>query len=110
MALDIAEQFTCEVVPDRERVSVVLRGELDLATAPLASKALDEVLPAGFAKVTIDLSGLTFIDSTGMRQLVAASRRAWEHGSEFSIIPGGPAVRRAFELTGLDTTLAFEVA
>jgi anti-sigma B factor antagonist len=99
---------TCEVVPDRERVVVLVSGELDLLTAPEVRTTLGELLSAGFDKVTVDLSGLTFIDSTGLRLLVTASTQAREHDCEFSLVPGSPGVRRAFEVSGLDTAFTFE--
>jgi anti-anti-sigma factor len=109
MALDIAPpQFTCEVIPARDTIVLALSGELDLATTPRVWRKLEELVPGGFGKVLIDLSALTFIDSTGLRLLVAASKLAQEHGSSFAIVPGGPAVQRALALTGLDTAFAIE--
>jgi anti-sigma B factor antagonist len=100
--------FQCAVKPDREVVVVALSGELDLVTAPAAARAVSELLDAGFAKVTVDLSGLTFIDVTGLHMLVAASCAAAARSCALSLIPGPDPVQRAFVLTGLDSHFTFE--
>ena len=103
-----APKFGCEVHPDRRCVSVVVSGELDLVTAPEVASTLDDLVRAGFFKVTVDLRGLTFIGSTGLRVLLAASCTAAEHGCVFTLIRGSDVVHRPFVLTGLDAEFEFE--
>jgi anti-sigma B factor antagonist len=84
---------------------VRVTGELDLATVP----HLRDVL-AGLSRppalVILDLTGLAFADSTGLREILVEHRRAKRDGYDFVIaVPAGP-VRRLFELTALDMTLA----
>lgn len=88
--------------------TLTLRGELDLASvgrleASLA--AIDEQAPA---RVRVDLGGLAFIDSSGLRALLLADTRAREHGYEFVLIPGQEPVQRVFEMTGALDVLSFE--
>ena len=80
---------------------VELTGELDTATVPQLVAELD----AGTRHVGVDLGGLTFVDSSGMRVLVEAHRAAAQHGIEFAVLPGPPAVQRAFEMAGLKDLL-----
>lgn len=85
---------------------VSLSGELDLASAP----RLDETLVGcedGADTVLIDLRGLTFMDSSGLRVILAADARARSRGGRLVLVAGPPGVQRVFELTLLDTRLDF---
>jgi anti-sigma B factor antagonist len=97
--------FQCEVVPEGDVVHVRPSGELDIATAPEVAAPLAKVSADGHRKVVVDLAGLTFVDSSGMRVLVEAYRAAAQHGVEFAVLPGPPAVQRAFEMAGLKDVL-----
>src|SRR5215218_4693662 len=96
------------VVTRREGDAVVLAllGELDLAGEPRLEAAIDDAHTAGHP-LTIDLSGLTFIDSSGLRVLVRLHNRAITSGLSYRLIAGPPQVQRTFALCGLDRTLAF---
>jgi anti-anti-sigma factor len=52
-----------------------------------------------------DLTGLRFMDSSGLRALVTADDRARKQQRRLAIVPGPPEVRRVFEITKLDTRL-----
>ena len=93
--------FRVDVHPERDVVRVVPVGELDLATAELLEKQLHELRDAGFDHVVLDLRELTFIDSSGIRILVAEHHYAEKAEHEFSLISGPPAVQRALEVCGL---------
>jgi anti-anti-sigma factor len=88
-------------------VVVALSGELDLAGERELEAALEAAHESG-APLTIDLSGLEFIDSSGLRVLVKHHNRATTDGFTYRLIPGPPQVHRTFVLCGLDRTLAFE--
>ena len=82
-----------------------LFGEFDLAGIQQFETALGK-LEAGSADViVVDLSGLDFMDSSGLRALVMADQRASKQGRRLAIVPGPPAVRRVFEITQLDGRL-----
>jgi len=55
----------------------------------------------------IDLSGLTFLDSVGIRLLVEADARSRSNGSRLQLIPGGDQVHRILQLCGLEESLPF---
>ena len=99
--------FRVDVEPDRDVVVVRPCGELDLATAPVLDAQLQELYDSGFRRMTLDLVGLTFIDSTGLRVPVRWSRQARDDGFELRLLPGVPAVHYVFELTGLVDVLPF---
>ena len=104
----MAVPFQCVVEPDRDVAVVSLSGELDLATAPKVATCVRELVEADFRSVKVDLTGVTFIDSTGLRTLVEASRFADQYDAALTLIAGPDAVQRAFTLTGLDRCLTFE--
>ena len=97
-------ETTTQTAGDSVRIS--LRGELDLASADQA----DETLQAAEAEGTplvLDLSGLTFMDSTGLRLILRAARRARENGRSLKLVSGPPRVQRVFRVTGMESRLPF---
>ena len=96
-----ASAFRVDVHPERDAVRVAPSGELDLATASLLEAQLHELRTAGFDDVVLDLRELTFIDSSGIRVIVAEHRFAQTTGLGFSLRSGPPAVQRALEVCGL---------
>jgi anti-sigma B factor antagonist len=90
-------------------VTVSLQGELDLSSARRMEErfaSIDEQRPS---RVVVDLGGLAFIDSSGLRTLLIADELAREHGYELVLRPGGEPVQRVFELTGALDVLRFEL-
>ena len=81
---------------------VELRGELDLSSAPALRERLLAIAAREPASLILDLSGLTFMDSTGISVLVAAERRAHELGGTFSLVNPQKIVARVLHITGLD--------
>ncbi len=84
---------------------VAVRGELDMATAITLAGSLNEVLTDNDGPVIVDLSGLRFMDSTGMSVLLNAHRRLARQGRSLTLAcPEGP-VLRVFQLTNMVDTL-----
>jgi anti-sigma B factor antagonist len=81
-------------------------GELDLATTPAFEDALCRAEADGRA-ITLDLSGLDFIDSRGLAMILALDRRLRESGARLTIVRGPDAVNRIFEITGVLDRLEF---
>ena len=89
-----------------ERLRVALRGELDLSNACTAELQLEEALNSS-RSVLIDLSGLEFLDSTGIALLVTALGRP-DAGSRLRFLPSeNLGVRRVLSLTGLEERLPY---
>ena len=82
---------------------VRVSGELDLATAPDVEKTLSEADLA--STLVFDLTECGFIDSTGVRVLLATAAKAGETGGKVSVVAPDPAVRRALEIAGLGAVL-----
>jgi anti-anti-sigma factor len=84
-----------------------LSGELDLSSYELLNAELRRVEATDVSRIVIDLSGLTFLDSVGIRLLVEADARSRADGSRLQLIPGGDQVQRILQLCGLEETLPF---
>jgi anti-sigma B factor antagonist len=81
---------------------VELRGELDLTTTEMLRERLLAVLTEKSARLILDLSGLTFMDSTGISVLVATERRAFALGGSLSLAGLQKVVARVLHITSLD--------
>ncbi len=86
-------------------VQVSLRGELDLSTADKVEDELRRVEEGGDNLLVLDLSGLTFLDSTGLRVMVTADQRARKAGRRLALVKGPETVHRVFTITKLDERL-----
>ena len=92
---------------------LTLTGELDLYRAPEIEDALAEAAgrepdarSEGAHRLTVDLRSVTFIDSTMLGLLLAASRRHRARGAELKVLVGPQTPMTAFEVTGVDRLLA----
>lgn len=95
-----------DITRDGQR-TLVLSGELDLASAWLLDCPLLRICTDEATAFTLDLSALTFIDSAGLRAILAAKGLCVMHDCEFMLIPGPAAVQRVFEVSGLLDHLPF---
>lgn len=86
-------------------VHVSLRGELDLSTVEKVEAELRRVEEDDAKLLVLDLSGLTFLDSTGLRLMVTADQRARKAGRRVAIVKGPETVHRVFTITKLDDRL-----
>jgi anti-anti-sigma factor len=102
--------FRVDVHPERDVVRVVPVGELDLATAGLLEKELHELRSSGFDHVVLDMHELTFIDSSGIRVVLAERKFAEASDRELSLIGLQPAIHRALEVCGLLSHLDIDPA
>jgi len=89
-------------------VTVMLRGELDLASAGTLEERLIAAEQDGPSRILLDISGLTFIDSSGLRVLLLADGRAREGKHELVLTEGTDAVQRVLEMTGARELLSFQ--
>jgi anti-anti-sigma factor len=99
-----APHFNVQTDPGTEPLRIVAEGELDAASAAILASALDDATTGG-AGVALDLAGVSFIDSSGLRVIAAEVRRAEETGASFTVSAASDAVRRIFEMTGLTSLL-----
>ena len=86
-------------------VHLALIGELDLSTVEKVEEELRRVEDGGAKTVVLDLSSLSFLDSTGLRTIVTADQRARKSGRRLAIVKGPDTVHRVFTITRLDERL-----
>jgi anti-anti-sigma factor len=101
--MDVVEPFAIDIDERDDRVVVIPRGELDMASAPDLESAVMSRLGEG-SWIVLDLRSLDFIDSSGLRVVVGAHRSAEEHGGRFTCVRGAPGstVHRIVEIAGID--------
>jgi anti-sigma B factor antagonist len=87
---------------DGSRGLISLRGEVDIYTAPRLKERLLELLDAGVTGVVVDLSGVTFIDSTAIGVLIGGVRRLHDAGGSMALVVATRPVERVLTITGLD--------
>jgi anti-sigma B factor antagonist len=100
------EPFRCDVKQRRASALVELTGELDLATVGAVHDALQSLMESK-RSITLDLRGLTFIDSTGLRLILEIDALARQDGFNFAVVRGPQTVQRIFAITGVEEHLVF---
>ncbi len=92
-------------VTDGATVHIALTGELDVASVDQVEQAFAQAERDAPQIVVLDLRQLAFMDSTGLRTVVAADARLREQERRLVIVRGPDAVQRIFEMTRLDERL-----
>src|SRR3990170_9017776 len=98
-------EFKVEVDGGPDGGVVTPHGELDMATQGELRAALEREAKRG--AVTLDLSGLRFIDTSGLRLVLETAAAARREGFEFVVLPGIPAVQRLFDVAGVTHLVPF---
>lgn len=88
-----------------ERLRLELVGELDLYTTPRLDDAVVAAEGEKWPCVCLDLSGLTFMDSAGLRVIMRTHARAAQDGRTLTLRRGPELVARVFRVTGLEREL-----
>jgi anti-anti-sigma factor len=83
------------------QVVLVLRGELDIASAPIFAHAIAQTLEQSTPGVLLDIGAVEFVDSTGLRAILAARALCAERSRAFALTQPAPSVQRLFEVTGV---------
>lgn len=89
-------------------VVVTVLGEVDMASAPLLWRCLADAIPEASQRLVIDLSGTTFIDSTGMAVFVRAQQQLRQRGAELILRTPQASARQVLSVTGLDTVITIQ--
>jgi len=89
-------------------VLLTVTGEVDSSTAPSLRAAVDAAFADRVRAITIDLDGVTFLDSAGLCVLAGAHRRAVADGVLLRVVASARAVVRPLQITGLYDRLAVE--
>jgi anti-sigma B factor antagonist len=92
--------------PGQGRIEVALYGELDLQSAPLIERRLEQLSSEHHTEIVFELAGLQFIDSSGLSVLLRCAQSA----TRVSVRHPSPIVERVIVATGLESVLPIEEA
>jgi anti-sigma B factor antagonist len=91
-----------ETQTPREGVAVIaLSGEADVYTSPRIKQEIVDLLNGGTHKLVVDLTGVEYLDSTGLGVLIGGLKRARERDGDLKLICDNLRILRIFEITGL---------
>jgi anti-sigma B factor antagonist len=97
--------FTVEVGGGPDGSVVAPRGELDIATQGELRAVLEQQAERG--AVTLDLSGLSFMDTSGLRLILETAESSRRGEFAFAVLPGSPRVQRLFDVAGVTELVPF---
>ena len=97
----ISDLVTIDVTDSGPTVLVTAAGEIDSTSSPILRQRLDDLLDGEARELTVDLGGVTFLDSAGLCVLASAHRRAVRQGVRMRVLASSRAVIRPLEITGL---------
>ncbi len=109
MALDYAYSpplpFSILALAGDGMLRLVVRGELDMATAPALKSRIEAIERRGTPVIGLDLDELDFMDATGMRVVLDAARRATAQGRRLVVLNPRESVQRLLSAAGVDLLL-----
>jgi len=85
-----------------KRAVLPLHGEIDLHVSPQIATSLQATIARKPAQLLVDLSGVTYVDSSGLAALIDAMQRVQQYGGKFGIVGLQETVRSIFEIARLD--------
>jgi anti-sigma B factor antagonist len=104
----LSDLLRIERFRDEHGVVLVLRGELDISTAPELERALRDAVRERPGRVLLDLSELGFMDSTGIAVIIRAQLAGAERGRPLRLRRGSGQIQRILECAGILHRLTFE--
>jgi anti-sigma B factor antagonist len=105
---ETSDALELEVTNRGPHVTIRIGGEIDLATSARLATTLDHYGNDGSSAVTLDLSRVTFFDSSGVRVLVDAVHGLEQSDRTFALAQPSTAVRRVLEMSGVIELFTFE--
>lgn len=102
------KQLHVDVTLSGHNVAVIdLKGEIDIYTAPEFQSALTHAIEEGFRRVVVDVSKVTFMDSTGLGVFVGGQRKMHLCDGLLVVVCTDPTITRIFQITGLADVFTF---
>lgn len=99
--------LTIRATRENELYLIEVYGEMDMSNVDALDTELIAAEQSGAGHIVLDLSGLDFIDSSGIRLLVIAQRRSDADSNRLDVLRGSGQVARVMALTGLDSMMRF---
>lgn len=99
------ESIRLEVIPEENQGVPVIRfsGEIDVYTAPMFKKAIYEAIDSGKKHIVVDLTNVSYMDSSGFGTLLGATKRLRPVGGSLSLVGCNDVITRILKITRLDT-------
>src|SRR5580692_4037473 len=104
----VALSLNVRTVGERSVLDVV--GEVDVYSAPELREQLSELLSAAAPSLIVNLSEVSFLDSTGIGTLVAGLNRAVQFGGTLTLVCDHERILKLFRITGLDSVFAIRAS
>ncbi|NQU36995.1 MAG: STAS domain-containing protein [Actinobacteria bacterium] len=95
---------------EQGRSIVEVAGEVDVHTAPELDVAIFSLIAEGNFRVIVDLSGVEFLDSTGLGVLVKALKRVRETDGSLDVVASSDRITKVFRITGLDAVIGIHAS
>jgi anti-sigma B factor antagonist len=92
------------------RTVLAVVGEVDVYSAPTLRDRLADLIETGDPTVIVDLSGVGFLDSTGLGTLVASLKLAEQRGGRLPLVCADDRILRLFRITGLDSVFTIRAS
>ena len=108
MGVTLSEPFQVATEHQGHTTFVRLYGEFDLATEESFAEFTRPLGRNGMRRVVLDLRGLTFIDSSGVRLIISLWKRSQSDGFDLTVVRGDENITKVFEVLGLDGVLPVE--
>jgi anti-sigma B factor antagonist len=105
---DGGRNLRIEVADTTSPTTVVLAGEIDISTSGRVREALLAISQSGENKVVVDMTNVTFMDSTGLAALVGSLKRFRTMNGKMVLRSPTPAVQKVLEITGLTRVFIIE--
>jgi anti-anti-sigma factor len=100
------QRFSIDLLAGADHVrKLVITGEVDMASGKELEQAVASALTAGATEIDVDLSSVSFIDSTGLRTILELDSQAQAGGWLFRVVSPSPPVATLLEMTGLSSEL-----
>jgi anti-sigma B factor antagonist len=99
--------LSLETSIDGRAAVIAVSGELDLAGAVALEQELARIERERDGAVVLDLRGVEFMDSSGLRLIAVSVQRAQARGRRLALVPGSEQVMRVFDITGMRERLDF---
>jgi anti-sigma B factor antagonist len=103
MSVEVPEGFSVSAQRQGSRVTVTVRGELDLHSSAILTDRLAEL--SDVIDIELDVGGVSFIDSAGLRALLVASKAASDRGAELRVVVLSDQMARVVEIAGVTDLL-----
>lgn len=104
----LSEPCLVPALPSAQPHTLILTGELDRGSAHALEAEIERLCEEGVSGITLDLRGLTYIDSIGVAVIAFRCRLCQRRGYDFALVRGSRSINRAFEQAGVLELLPFQ--